>query len=43
MQVSTALIKGEANDIGQELRIVIVFDLMFTALSLYLIEFILVG
>jgi heme exporter protein B len=43
MQVSTALIKGEAADIGQELRIVIVFDLMFTALSLYLIEFILVA
>lgn len=43
MQVSTALIKGEASDIGQELRIVIVFDMMFTALSLYLIEFILVG
>jgi heme exporter protein B len=43
MQVSTALIKGEASDIGQELRIVIVFDLIFTSLALYLIEFILVG
>lgn len=43
MQVSTALLKGEASDIGQELRIVIVFDLIFTSLSLYLIEFILVG
>lgn len=43
MQVSTALIKGEAGDIGQELRIVIVFDMIFTSLALYLIEFILVG
>jgi heme exporter protein B len=43
MQVSTALIKGEASDIGQELRIVIAFDLIFTSLALYLIEFILVG
>jgi heme exporter protein B len=43
MQVSTALIKGEGSDIGQELRIVIVFDLIFTSLALYLIEFILVG
>jgi heme exporter protein B len=43
MQVSTALIKGEASDIMQELRIVIVFDLIFTSLALYLIEFILVG
>jgi heme exporter protein B len=43
MQVSTALLKGEATDIGQELRIVIVFDLLFTSLALYLIEFILVG
>jgi len=43
MQVSTALLKGEASDIGQELRIVIVFDLIFTSLALYLIEFILVG
>jgi heme exporter protein B len=43
MQVSTALIKGEASDVFQELRIVIVFDLIFTSLALYLIEFILVG
>lgn len=43
MQVTTALIKGEASDIMQELRIVIVFDLIFTSLALYLIEFILVG
>jgi heme exporter protein B len=43
MQVSTALIKGEASDIIQELRIVIAFDLIFTSLALYLIEFILVG
>jgi heme exporter protein B len=43
MQVSTALIKGEASDIMQELRIVIAFDLIFTSLALYLIEFILVG
>jgi heme exporter protein B len=43
MQVSTALIKGEASDIWQELRIVIVFDLIFTSLALYLIEFILMG
>ena len=43
MQVSTALIKGEATDIMQELRIVIAFDLIFTSLALYLIEFILVG
>jgi heme exporter protein B len=43
MQVTTALIKGEASDVMQELRIVIVFDLIFTSLALYLIEFILVG
>lgn len=43
MQVTTALIKGEASDIIQELRIVIAFDLIFTSLALYLIEFILVG
>jgi heme exporter protein B len=43
MQVSTALIKGEGGDIGQELRIIVVFDLIFTSLALYLIEFILVG
>jgi heme exporter protein B len=43
MQVSTVLIKGEATDVFQELRIVIVFDLIFTSLALYLIEFILVG
>ena len=43
MQVSTALLKGEASDAIQELRIVIVFDMIFTSLALYLIEFILVG
>jgi heme exporter protein B len=43
MQVSTVLIKGEPADVFQELRIVIVFDLIFTSLALYLIEFILVG
>jgi heme exporter protein B len=43
MQVSTVLIKGEQTDVLQELRIVIVFDLIFTSLALYLIEFILVG
>jgi len=43
MQVSTSLIKGDAGQFAPELRIVIVFDLIFTALALYLIEFILVG
>ena len=43
MQISTVLLKGQATDIFQELRIVIVFDLIFTSLALYLIEFILVG
>jgi len=43
MQVSTVLIKGDPTDVFQELRIVIVFDLIFTSLALYLIEFILVG
>jgi heme exporter protein B len=43
MQVTTALIKSEASDVMQELRIVIAFDLIFTSLALYLIEFILVG
>lgn len=43
MQISTALLKGEGSDIGVELRLVVVFDTMFTALALYLIEFILVG
>jgi len=43
MQISTTLLKGDATDIFQELRIVIVFDLIFTSLALCLIEFILVG
>ena len=43
MQISTVLLKGQATDIFQELRIVIVFDLIFTSLALYLIEFILVS
>jgi heme exporter protein B len=43
MQISTALLKGEGTDIFQELRIVIVFDLIFTSLGLYLIELVLVG
>jgi heme exporter protein B len=43
MQISTVLLKGEGADIFQEMRIVIVFDLIFTSLALYLIEFILVG
>jgi ABC-type transport system involved in cytochrome c biogenesis permease component len=43
MQISTALLKGEGGDIGLELRLVIVFDAIFTSLALYLIEFILVG
>jgi heme exporter protein B len=43
MQISTALLKGEGGDIALELRLVIVFDLIFTSLALYLIEFILVS
>ena len=43
MQMSTALLKGETADNGPALRLVIVFDLIFTSLALYLIEFILVG
>ena len=43
MQISTALLKGDGGDLSADLRLVVVFDAMFSALSLYLIEFILVG
>src|SRR6202012_4530168 len=43
MQMSTALLRGDMVDHGANLRLVIVFDAIFTALSLFLIEFILVG
>jgi heme exporter protein B len=42
MQMSTALLRGDVVDHGPNLRLVVAFDAIFTALSLYLIEFILV-
>jgi heme exporter protein B len=43
MQMSTVLLRNEGGDTGAELQLVIVFDVVFTSLSLYLIEFILIG
>lgn len=42
MEMSTALLRGDMVDNGPNLRLVLVFDLIFTSLSVYLIEFILV-
>jgi heme exporter protein B len=43
MQSTTVLLKADGGGISDELRLIIVFDAVFTSLSLYLIEFILVG
>ncbi len=43
MQISTVLIKGDSIEYGPELKVLIAFDMVFTSLALYLIEFILVG
>ncbi len=43
MQTTTVLLKNEGGNVGAEIQLVIVFDAIFTALSLYLVEFILVG
>jgi hypothetical protein len=42
MGTTTALFSGEFANNGASLRLLVVFDIIYTALGLYMIEFILV-